>query len=292
MPDPAAILEETLRGIYGESTKIIRISPVAGGSINQSFRLDLESKLRLFCKTNSWSAFPALFEKEKSGLLLLGSSGLVQVPAIISCAKHQDLQFLVMEWIDQKTPRNSCFETLGSQLAALHKLKEARFGFGEDNFMGSFPQSNKQHHDWAGFLTEERLKPQLAMAIQKKLLSRENIAQFETVFIKIPGIFNEEEPCLLHGDLWSGNFLCSIDEQPVLIDPACYYGHRSMDLAMTTLFGGFGKKFYEAYAYHYPLPSNYREQWEIASLYPLLIHLNLFGSSYLRSILEIIRRFR
>ena len=111
-------------------------------------------------------------------------------------------------------------------------------------------------------------------------------------YTNIPGIFNEEEPCLLHGDLWSGNFMCNRDAEPVLVDPAVYFGHRSMDLGMTTLFGGFSSEFYEAYHYHYPFPANYKEQWEICNLYPLLIHLLLFGQSYFPSIDKVLTRYR
>jgi len=107
----------------------------------------------------------------------------------------------------------------------------------------------------------------------------------------LSNIFATEPPALLHGDLWSGNYLCSATGQPVLIDPAVYYGHRNMDMAMTTLFGGFDALFYESYHYHFPLPANYRQQWEVCNLYPLLIHLNLFGKSYLANILNTIRQY-
>ena len=292
MPDSSVKLEQIISSRLGESMKILRVSPVSGGSINRCFRIETEKKRIFFCKTNSWSAFPGLFEKEKSGLQMLGGSGLVRVPSIISCDREQDLQLLILEWIDQKSPGNSCFEKFGAQLAALHGLTQAKFGLSEDNYVGSIPQSNRQHALWSTFFIEERLRPLLEMAIRKKLLRTENIPDFECVFSKIPGIFDEQRPCLVHGDLWSGNFLCTEDDQPLLIDPACYFGHRSMDLAMTTLFGGFEKNFYEAYNHHYSFPSNYQEQWQVCNLYPLLIHLNLFGSGYLGSILEIVNRFK
>ena len=104
-------------------------------------------------------------------------------------------------------------------------------------------------------------------------------------------LIDDEKPALLHGDLWSGNFMCNASSKPVLIDPAVYYGHRSMDLAMTTLFGGFRQTFYEAYNFHFPLPYNYEQQWAVCKLYPLLIHLYLFGLGYLPQIERTLKQF-
>ncbi|HVF97476.1 MAG TPA: fructosamine kinase family protein, partial [Flavisolibacter sp.] len=118
------------------------------------------------------------------------------------------------------------------------------------------------------------------------------LRQFENIDKRLEEIFEEEKPSLLHGDLWSGNFMCNLKGEPVLFDPAVYYGHRSADLAMTTLFGGFKPSFYEAYHHHFPLPANYKEQWAACNLYPLLIHLYLFGTRYLSQIEETLRQFQ
>ncbi len=165
------------------------------------------------------------------------------------------------------------------------------FGLDHDNYMGSLPQQNTQSPVWTNFFIRCRLEPQVRLAVEKGLLETSALRHFERLYQALPAIFPEEAPSLLHGDLWSGNFLCDENSRPVLIDPAVYFGHRSMDLAMTTLFGGFEKSFYESYAYHFPFPANYRELWEICNLYPLLIHLNLFGESYRRKILYTIQRF-
>jgi fructosamine-3-kinase len=121
-------------------------------------------------------------------------------------------------------------------------------------------------------------------------VQKSHIASFESLFKKTGSLFNIEKPSLLHGDLWSGNFMCNDRSLPVLIDPATYFGHRSMDLAMTTLFGGFDKAFYDSYNHYSSIPANYYEQWEVCNLYPLLIHLNLFGSGYLHSIERTLQR--
>ena len=120
--------------------------------------------------------------------------------------------------------------------------------------------------------------------VDKKLLATVHIKKLENLSSNMPALFDQERPSLLHGDLWSGNFMCDLNNQPVLIDPAVYYGHRSVDLAMTTLFGGFRQPFYDAYHYHFPLPANHKEQGEICNLYPLLVHLYLFGAGYLSQI--------
>jgi Fructosamine-3-kinase len=142
------------------------------------------------------------------------------------------------------------------------------------------------------FFVRRRLQPQIEIARVNQLLHAKHLTAFENLYHELGNIFNNEQPSLLHGDLWSGNFMCDQNSGPVLIDPAVYFGHRSMDLAMTTLFGGFERSFYESYNHHFPFPNNYDEQWDVCNLYPLLIHLNLFGSGYLSQIENILRKFR
>ena len=157
--------------------------------------------------------------------------------------------------------------------------------------MGSLPQSNILRDDWTDFFVQQRLQPQVELAINNKLLEKKHSISFTKLYQKIEGLFEKEKPSLLHGDLWSGNFMCNQQSLPVLIDPAVYFGHRSMDLAMTTLFSGFYHSFYDAYNYHFRYPVNHKEQWEVCNLYPLLIHLNLFGKSYLPPIESTLRKF-
>ena len=165
------------------------------------------------------------------------------------------------------------------------------FGLDHSNYMGALRQDNTPSDRFVDFFIHRRLQPQVGLAVKEGLLDHSAVAHFERLYTRLPDIFPVEPPSLLHGDLWSGNFLADESGEPVLIDPAVYYGHRSIDLAMTTLFGGFARPFYESYAYHYPFPPNFQEQWDICNLYPLLVHLNLFGQSYLGKILHTIRRF-
>jgi fructosamine-3-kinase len=157
--------------------------------------------------------------------------------------------------------------------------------------MGSVPQLNTPDRSWISFFINQRLSPLVEMCITANLLPGSFAESIANLYEFLPKLFGEAVPSLLHGDLWSGNFLCNKQAQPVLIDPAVYFGHRSIDLGMTTLFGGFDKEFYEAYHYHYPFPDNYKEQWEVCNLYPLLIHLLLFGKSYLRQIQATVHKY-
>jgi fructosamine-3-kinase len=201
-------------------------------------------------------------------------------------------QALVMEWIITGNRTKGFWKRLGIQLAQLHTVSNPYFGLDTDNYMGSVPQRNSLTPDWIGFFIQNRISPLIEQCIERKLLSKQHEQQFEKLFIQLHSIMSPEKPSLLHGDLWSGNFMCDNKESPVFIDPAAYFGHRSMDLAMTTLFGGFDPVFYQAYNYHFPFPDNYKEQWAVCNLYPLLIHLLLFGKTYLSSIETTLKEFQ
>jgi fructosamine-3-kinase len=155
--------------------------------------------------------------------------------------------------------------------------------------MGSLKQSNKKHTTWSAFFVEERLKKQVSLS--SGYFSTSDHTAFERLYGRLDKLLPVESPAMLHGDLWGGNYMVASDGKPCLIDPAVYYGHREADIAMTTLFGGFDDSFYTSYDQEYRLEKGWQERLDIFKLYPLLIHLNLFGSGYLESILSILRRF-
>jgi fructosamine-3-kinase len=268
----------------------LQFSQVGGGSINHTYRIKAGTN-SFFCKLNSHTGFPGMFEAEQNGLALLAQQQVIRIPRVIAHEQKDDTQILILEWIEQGLKTETFWETFGRQLAALHHVQHNEFGLAADNYMGALPQYNKPDSSWTAFFIHRRLQPQVKLALSHNLLEPAHAAQFEKLYQQLSVIFPAEPPVLLHGDLWSGNFLCDDKGKPVLIDPAVYYGHRSVDMAMTTLFGGFDARFYESYNYHFPLPANYRQQWEICNLYPLLIHLNLFGKSYLADILNTIRQY-
>jgi protein-ribulosamine 3-kinase len=286
----AAVLDGMLYKLDFPITSV-KCTPVGGGSINHTYRMTLNDDRHYFLKVNEIDKFPGMFDEERIGLECLGSANVIRIPGVIDNSLINDNQILVMEWINQGARTDQFWKRFGEQLAALHHVQDNLFGFTRNNFMGALPQSNRQHTDWSMFFTFERLEPQLRLALDKNLLSVKEVRQFEKLNIRLPQIFSPSRPVLLHGDLWSGNFLCDEQGRPVLIDPAVYFGHPSIDLAMTTLFGGFDKSFYDSYNYVSPFPTNYREQWEVCNLYPLLVHLNLFGESYRPAISDTIRRY-
>ena len=274
----------------GNST--IQFQSIGGGSINQAYKVSFANKT-LFCKINSATKFPHLFQRESSGLELIRKQGIIQAAEVFDCFEVNGMQILLLKWIHEGERSESFWKMFGEQLAALHHITAVDFGLDEDNFMGSVPQSNRPSVDWTNFFVEQRLNPLLQLCTNKKLLSYRCCQQFENLYQQLPNIFDKEQkPALLHGDLWSGNFMCNQGSEPVLIDPAVYFGHPSVDLGMTTLFGGFAPSFYEAYRFHSPFPSNYEEQWQVCNLYPLLIHLYLFGSSYLTQVERTLSRYQ
>jgi fructosamine-3-kinase len=302
----SSILTEVLARSAGvQIAGPLEIRAVGGGSINDAYHLSTNQQQHWFCKINEAHLFPDLFVLERQSLALLEATDTVRVPKVVACEVVAGKQVLILEWIGEGLKSDTFWTTFGRQLAQLHRVTGAYFGSNahsssidpsssmapRNNYMGSLPQSNKSTPDWVEFFRDQRLQPQLKMAVDRGHFGTGEVRKFDGLYKVLDALFEKEPPALLHGDLWSGNFLCDGKEQPVLIDPAVYYGHRCMDLAMTTLFGGFERPFYEAYAWHFPFPSNYRQQWDICNLYPLLIHLNLFGNSYKGNILNTIQRF-
>jgi fructosamine-3-kinase len=285
-----AIIRQKLENQYTGASSL-QFQSVGGGSINETYRLTFADHA-LFCKINSASGFPHLFEKERDGLQLLAKQAVIKTPGVIDCFATEDIQVLLLEWIDPGERTKGFWKKFGEQLAALHLATNDCFGLYEDNFMGSVPQGNQLSADWVDFFIRQRLEPLIRICADKKLLMQRHLQQFKRLYRFLAQIFDtRQRPSLLHGDLWSGNFMCNQASEPVLIDPAVYYGHPSVDLGMSTLFGGFRSAFYEAYHHYSPFPKNYEEQWQVSNLYPLLIHLYLFGSSYLSQIEQTLTRF-
>jgi fructosamine-3-kinase len=296
-PSIQIYLNQILSEAFSSKIGALQFQPIGGGCINETYRLNLNGAQQFFLKVNSVARYPGLFEKEKNGLEFIAKQEIIRVPSVILFSEIDNHQLLLLEWIEGGIKTENFWKAFGEQLATLHqqtwldKNDQVLFGFEEDNYMGSLVQHNDQHQKWNDFFIDARLQPQIKLAGKSHLLDRKHVDAFDNLFSRLPEIFTDEQSALLHGDLWNGNFMCDEKSQPVLIDPAVYFGHRSMDLGMTTLFGGFDKVFYDVYNYHFPFPKNFRQQWEICNLYPLLIHLNLFGSGYLGQIDAVLRRF-
>jgi fructosamine-3-kinase len=259
------------------------VLPLGGGCINQCYRI-VGRKEQVFLKVNSTHQFPSLFVKEKNGLSTIGQSQTIAVPNVITVEEVEEEQLLMLQWVQRGNPDLLFWTRFGEQLAAMHQISKPYFGHDENNFMGSVPQDNSPGESWCQFFVQNRLQPLSKKCIDARLLQPDFQEKLAKLYRRLPGIFREGPSSLVHGDLWSGNFICNDHSQPVLIDPAVHYGNSAADLGMTLLFGGFDKRFYEAYHYHSPIDQNHKEQWEVCNLYPLLIHLLLFGKSYLSQI--------
>ena len=220
-----------------------------------------------------------MFAAEAEGLLELAKPGVIRVPEVIDCGVEGDEAFIEIEYLELGRPTRAHQERLGKQLAALHTTTADRFGWHRDNTIGLMPQHNEWSDDWVAFFRERRLGFQLRLAAQNGYALLED---GEMLMKRLPALFAgyRPEPSLLHGDLWGGNWgVC--DDEPVIFDPAVYYGDRESDLAMTRLFGGFGSAFYAAYEAAAPLAPGHRVRNDLYQLYHVLNHLNLFGSGYL-----------
>lgn len=261
-----------------------------GGCINQGGRL-ITTSGDFFLKWNDAKRFPSMFETEAKGLQLLRNANTVDTPEIIGFGANGNNQFLVLSFVEQGIPSKQYWKNLGNQLALLHRIRDDSFGLDHHNYIGSLQQFNLRNSSWVNFFIEQRLNVQLKFATDSGLVDLSLIKSFDVLYSKLPSLLPEEQPSLLHGDLWSGNLISNEKGNPCIIDPAVYYGSRETDLAMTRLFGGFRNEFYSAYEDTFPLLAGHVTRVDLYNLYPLLVHLNLFGREYLLRITAIVKRF-
>jgi protein-ribulosamine 3-kinase len=273
-------------GIF--SFAIFSASSLSGGCINNVSRLTTSAGD--YCiKFNKRDHFPEMFEGEANGLALLKQAREILVPAVVCPGYSENYSYLLLEFIHTGRKASTFFADFGRSLARMHRHTTDYFGLEHDNYMGSLRQSNKKHSDWISFFVEERLEKQVSLA--HGYFSSVDLSAFNRLYNRLGELLPEEMPALLHGDLWGGNYMVSSTGSACLIDPAVYYGHREIDIAITTLFGGFDGDFYASYHEEYPMEKGWRDRLDIFNLYPLLIHLNLFGSGYLGSIERILKNF-
>lgn len=281
--------EQVLINIFGTQSGFQKAQLVGGGDINESAVLICRQD-KFFIKWNSFSSAD-LFKKEASGLSLLSKSGCIQTPKTIGLGTVGNRHFLILEYIEKGNISNIFWEHFGTQLAQMHRNSAEYFGLDHDNFIGRLPQINSQEQSWTDFFINHRLIPQIKVGLANKTLSASISAQFERLFTKLHQLIPPAIPSLLHGDLWGGNFMCGSDGKAWIYDPAVYYGHREMEIAFTNMFGGFDHKFYEAYLEAWPLEAEFDDRIDLYNLYPLLVHANLFGGSYVSSITHTLKRY-
>jgi len=283
--------------IAGELSRLtgLKFSPgppdqrVAGGSINRCYRWPTGSG-PVFVKVAA-SAAASMLEAEADGLAELASAHAVRVPRVLACGAAGASAFLALGWLEAGVATGESEERLGLRLAAQHAVIAREFGWRRDNTIGTTPQTNGPMASWPEFFRERRLRPQLTLAVARgfgALLQDPG----ERLLAGVVELLKTHRPAasLLHGDLRGGNWLASRDGEPVIFDPAVYYGDREADLAMTHLFGGFGPRFYRAYAAAAPLPPGAGLRRELYNLYHVLNHANLFGGGYAESARGVMER--
>jgi len=263
---------------------------IGGGDINEACLLKTKQG-SFFLKYNNHPSALAMLKAEWQGIEQLEAAQVIQTPRLIACGSEASTAFLMMHYIPSMPPNQKAWERFGQSLADLHRVSQKDFGLDHHNFIGRLPQSNHQHSSWTAFYQSERLEPQVKLAIDQQKMPASYIPHFEGLYLKLDEICPQESPALIHGDLWSGNFLINQKGEAVLIDPSVCYAHREMDLAMSMLFGGFSPIFYQAYQACFPTAKGLDQRLEIYQLYYLLVHVNLFGESYLNAVKRIIRRF-
>jgi fructosamine-3-kinase len=273
-------LAQALGAALGAAVTAMR--PMAGGDINDAFSVSLDDGREVFVKTRD-HADPRMFPCEARGLAWLAEAQALPVPRVLAVSAEavSGPRFLALEMLRPGPRRRDYEELLGRGLAALHRAGAPCFGLDHDNFIGSLPQENTPHPTWAGFYAGQRLLPQLRRAVDQGRAPAAWIPEFDRLAGKLDALVGPAEPpARLHGDLWGGNLHADSAGQPVLIDPAVYGGHREVDLAMLALFGGVSERFYDAYDEAYPLDPGWPRRVPLYQLYPLLVHVNLFGMRY------------
>ena len=281
-------LEHICSEIESQPVSLRAYEKIYGGDINETYRLAMTDK-DYFIKINAREKL-SMFEVEAKSLQILFASDSFRIPEVYEAGEFEEKSYLLMEFIPSLI-EGSHPENFAQSLAKMHQNTYEKYGLYFDNYIGSLPQYNKEKTDWTDFYIENRLQYQLNLAQQQGIIPAEIIHQFDKLYNFLSGFLIAEKPSLLHGDLWNGNYFYDTTGKAVVFDPAIYYGNREVDLAMMSLFGGFEPEIYRQYDEIFPLETGWKERLKIYQLYPLLVHLNLFGTSYLPAIKQVLDDF-
>lgn len=286
----ASFYNQILQKHISPNIEALDIRNMEGGCINNAQKINT-IKGDYFIK---WNANVPLdfFEKEALGLQLLKSKNIFTIPEVIGFGEFDSIKYLLMEYIKPEKKNPKFWQDFGEKLARLHQIHDSSFGLSFHNYLGSIPQDNTFTNNWIDFFIEKRLKVNIKIANNKKLINNNINDKFESLFLILDSLLNKEvKPSLLHGDLWNGNFIIDNQGSVCLLDPAVYFGDKEMEMAFVKLFGGFEKPFFDAYYQNQKNDKSLEERILIYQLYPLLVHLNLFGVEYLAPINSILKKF-
>jgi len=282
--------QEILNNALNEEIKVLYFSSISGGCIHNAQKVSTDMGI-YFIKLNK-SSDVNMFKTEYSGLKLLSNANEIEVPSPITYGTANGQAYLLLEFINSQHRKKDFWIDFGQSMAHLHmNHKNDQYGLSYNNYIGRLDQFNDFRNDWLSFFIHQRLEVQLKLAFDNGYVNRNYLDQFERFYKILPDILPEEPPSLLHGDLWSGNFMTGEEGQPVIIDPAVYYGNREIELSFTKMFGGFDSIFYETYHEVYPLSPGFDNRVEVYNIYPYLVHVNLFGTSYLSGVDRVIKRY-
>lgn len=288
-------LSSALSDIFGSNSSVVSRRGLSGGSINRVERITIASGHELCVKVGSDRSDGAMFREEARGLLALHGVDGPRIPEVLAAGNEGGEAFLLLEYLRPVSKSTGFSRSLGSSLADMHRNgRSDTAGFHRDNYIGATPQENGPMERWSDFFGERRLRFQIRLAFDCGRADKSLVKGTENLIRRLSEILPEPEAGrfhLLHGDLWGGNCIVGPRGEPVLIDPAVYYGHREADLAMMQLFGGFSRDVFRVYEEEWPLERGFTERVDIYNLYHLLNHLNLFGGGYLGSCRSVARRF-
>lgn len=279
--------QQTITEFCGFNRPIANSRKLQGGDINDVYLISWEGLASFVVKINAKNRFPEMFKKEMHALEFIKDHASIGCVTPINYFEDGDFQYLLLDFIEEGKQDETFYVRFAHELSEMHKLTHQQYGWGVDNYIGSLVQNNAQKDTWQEFYATQRILPLTKMAYDNGLLNELWVRGLENFCKEIDNVFPNEQPALLHGDLWGGNYLVDAGGDAVLIDPAIYFGHREMDLGMTQMFGGFNDTFIEDYNVYSPLEKGWQQRIKYTQLYPYLVHLILFGRSYLPGVQKV-----
>jgi protein-ribulosamine 3-kinase len=282
-------IESILKDSLGEATELDDFQFLYCGNFNLAARVTTKEG-KFFIKWNKGD-HEGMFESEAKSMELLRKTNTVNVPKVYGFGKKDDGAYLMLDFVADAKKKPDFWQEFGRKLAELHQNTNDKFGLHFHNYIGSLRQINDYYTDGVQFYLEKRLITQMERAYKAKIIDYKLYIDLNNLFSKIPNIFPNEAPCLIHGDLWSGNMMVGDGGSAFLVDPSAYYGLREAEIAFSTLFGGFKTEFYNAYNEAKPLAPGFKNRIDLYNLYPLLVHANLFGGGYIEAIKNIVKKY-
>ena len=280
---PKAVTAWCLENGWGE---VLSTAALSGGDISRALRLETGGGQTLILKLKP-DAPPDMFPREAEGLAALVDTNGPTIPLVHLIGRD----FLLLEDLRPSPPTPTYWPEFGLRLAMMHRTTHTHYGFTHANYCGATPQPNPWTESGHEFFAEHRLRHQARLARDRERLDTADIGRIESICARLPDLIPPQSPALIHGDLWSGNALTGPRGEPALIDPAAHFGWAEAEIALTLLFGGFPRAFYDTYAVSYPLAPGWRGRMGIYNLYHLLNHLNMFGAGYLGQVQAVLRRY-